>query len=219
MSIPDRFARIARHKFNEIKDRIDQWDAEAEEREAAKAQRHSDATRAKNELDESLGQPRASSNESAATGEQNRPAPRTPAEIARGINNANHAPQPPTPSTSAPLGKTLNGANVSAGAMGGTQDGEALDYHYRLLGVEPGADFSSVEIAYNKLAARCDPARFPADSKEAQDAEAIRRKLETSFEVLRDALDVTARRFGLLDFDDQPSNASAAPSGATALEL
>ena len=212
MSIPDRFARIARHKFNEIKDRIDQWDSEAEERADAKTRRQSDArseaSKAKLELDDSLEQPRAFANENA----ESRPAPRTPAEIARGVSNPNYAPQAAAPQTAAPLGKTLNSAN---NGTNGTQDSDPLDYHYRLLGLEPGADFSAVETAYNKLAARCDPARFPAGSTEV---DALRKNLQTSFEVLRDALDVTARRFGLLDFDDAPVG-SAPPTSATTLEL
>ena len=212
MSIPDRFARIARHKFNEIKDRIDQWDSEAEERADAKTRRESDvkseASKAKRELDDSLEQPCAFAKESDGT----RPAPRTPAEIARGVSNPNYAPQSAEPQTAGPLGRTLNGANNGAN---GTQEGDALDYHYRLLGLEPGADFSAVETAYNKLAARCDPARFPAGSTEV---DALRKKLQTSFEVLRDALDVTALRFGLLDFDDTPIGSPNATAAST-LEL
>ena len=218
MSIPDRFARIARHKFNEIKDRIDQWDAEAEERDAAKSRRESDANRAKRELDDAIEEPRAfpnAANESGGT----RPAPRTPAEIARGVSNPNYAPQTPAPSNSGPLGRTLsNGGSGDSGGAGAQDSGDALDYHYRLLGVEPGSDFSAVEAAYDKYAARAEPSRFTAGSKEAQDAAKIRAKLDASFEILRDALDVTARRFGLLDFDDKPAG-NASPSAASSLEL
>ena len=86
MSIPDRFARIARHKFNEIKDRIDQWDTEAEERADAKTRRQSDlkseANRASRELDESLDEPRAFPKEKeAGEGGASRPAPRTPPRL------------------------------------------------------------------------------------------------------------------------------------------
>ena len=222
MSIPDRFARIARHKFNEIKDRIDQWDAEAEERAEAKSRREDDATRAKRELDESLDAPRAFANDSAPANPAP-PRPRTPEEIARGVSNPNSAPQT-SASSPGPLGKTLanagggNGGSGNGGAVGtGTPDGDPLEYHYRLLGVMPGSDFSEVELAYNKFAARSDPSRFPAGSQEARDAEGIRKKLDTSFEILRDALDVTARRFGLLDFDDAPASQSPPPAGS--LEL
>ena len=225
MSIPDRFARIARHKFNEIKDRIDQWDTEAEERADAKSRRQSDAKaeagRASRELDESLTEPRAfpKENEAGESG-ASRPAPRTPAEIARGVGNPHYAPLNSPSSGSGPLGKTLaygNSGGLSNGA--GAQDGDAsLDYHYRLLGVEPGSDFSAVQESYKKLAARCEPSRFPAGSKEAQEVEPIRKKLDASFEILRDALDVTARRFGLLDFDDAPV-IGAAPSSGSSLEL
>ncbi len=224
MSIPDRFARIARHKFNEIKDRIDQWDAEAEERADAKTRRQSDANAAKRELDDSLTEPRAFPNGAGDSG-GTRPAPRTPAEIARGVGNPNYAAQSSASSSSSgPLGRNLpgaggNGGNGTGGGGAAMQDGgESLEYHYRLLGVEPGSDFSEVESAYNKYAARTEPSRFAAGSKEAQDAAKIRAKLDASFEILRDALDVTARRFGLLDFDDKPVGSSSS-SPASNLEL
>ncbi len=174
MSIPERFYRIARHKFTEIKERIEDWDREAEaaslrdERE----RRLSGRTEAGRELDESLGVSGPAAN------------PRNP------------GPAPLRPAEACPASAP---APVSNGTVGAT---DPLLYHYRLLGVEPGSDFDTVQFTYLSLSARCDPARFPAGSQEASDAEGIRQRLESSFRVLRDALDPTARRFGHIEFDD-----------------
>lgn len=169
MSIPERFYRIAKHKFSEIKDRVDRWDEEAQAAELAELRKPD----ARAELKEALRNPTPAKAEST-------PAPtassvRSPEEIRRTAT--------PTASTSTGVGTDL------------------LAAHYRLLGVEPGADFAEVQAAYNKLAARCDPARFPANSTEAREAELIRKRLEDSYKALRDALDSTARRFDLLEFD------------------
>ncbi len=176
MSIPERFYRIAKHKFSEIRDRVDRWDEEAQEAETDLLRKAGTRTDASSELKDALR------TTSPAKSDKIPPAQaatlRTPDEIRRAAAPMTNS----SPST----------ANLQP---------DPLDFHYRLLGVEPGTGFSDVQAAYNKLAARCDPARFPAHSTEAQEAERIRKRLEDSFKVLRDALDATARRFDLLEFD------------------
>jgi DnaJ-domain-containing protein 1 len=177
MSIPERFYRIAKHKFSEIRDRVDRWDEEAQEAETDILRKAEKQTDARSELKDALrntAPPPKSDKIPAAQASTLR----TPDEIRR---------------AAAPMTNT-------AAAMS-SQQPDPLDFHYRLLGVEPGTEFSEVQAAYNKLAARCDPARFPANSTEAQEAERIRKRLEDSYKVLRDALDSTARRFDLLEFD------------------
>ena len=105
---------------------------------------------------------------------------RTPEEISRGS----------LPQTAPP--PAANTAAVS--------QSDPLLYHYRLLGVEQGADFVTIQAAYNKLAARCDPSRFPAGSSEEHEAQEIRKRLEASYQALRDVLDPTARRFVLIEY-------------------
>lgn len=173
MSIPERFYRIAKHKFSEIRDRVDRWDEEAQEADTANLRKTETRTDARGELKDAL-RTTAPPPKSEKIPPAQASALRTPDEIRRAAV--------PT-------------ANMYA------QQPDALDFHYRLLGVEPGTEFSEVQAAYNKLAARCDPARFPANSPEAQEAERIRKRLEDSYKVLRDALDSTARRFDLLEFD------------------
>ncbi|MCS6775784.1 MAG: hypothetical protein RMJ43_07820 [Chloroherpetonaceae bacterium] len=175
MSIPQRLARIARHKLNEVREHIARLDEVMAHRELELEQQRQQQEHARRELQDTL-QGGGSVRPVMPPRGGGAPVLRSPQEIAGGA-----APAPQS-------------------AVPGTQ-GDPLVYHYRLLGVEPGSDFSVVRAAYNRLSARCDPARFPAGSAEEQEARRIRERLEASYRALRDALDPTARRFGLLDFD------------------
>ena len=180
MSIPQRLARIARHKFNEVKEHIERLDEEAAQRELEEDQQRLQHTDARRELNDAIAGPRT--REAAPAGGTSSPTLRSPQEIAGGLRSG---------------AQPVASANYSTPQ---SAQNDALIYHYRLLGVEAGSDFATVQAAYNRLAARCDPARFPAGSQEEQEAKQIRERLETSYRTLRDALDPTARRFGLLDF-------------------
>jgi hypothetical protein len=196
MSIPDKFGRIVKHKLGELKDWFDQVDEEREAQESAETLRRRGRSDARRELDDALKAPLPPS-----ASRPERPAPpsslprRTPEEIARGQQQ---------------------GAGRGAASGGPAEQANApdpLDYHYRLLGLQSGADFASVQAAYNKLAARCEPSRFQAGSPEESQAREIRQRLDASFKELRDVLDTTARRFDLLEFDTPalPPNIDAKP--------
>jgi hypothetical protein len=194
MSIPQRLARIVRHKFNEVKDHIERLDEEASQRELEEQQRRlqrSDArSDARNELNDALNGTRAFPSTTPTSGSSSAAGPsgtrlRSPQEIAAGART---------------------GAQPAATSAPPVSDN--LLYHYRLLGVEPGSDFTTVQAAYNRLAARCDPARFPAGSQEEQEAKQIRERLETSYRALREALDLTFSRFNMLDFGPPPASGS-----------
>ena len=193
MSIPERLSRIVRHTISEMKDRFDQMDEEAlsdpaEIERLRRAQARSDA---RQELQDSMTDPTpvtGSSNAKVDVPQQPlkpQPAQRTPQQI------------------STPSSGYTNGSSTPTGAMQVQSD--PLDYHYRMLGLEPGADFGEVQTAYNGLAARTEPGRFAEGSAEARELEDIRKRLEASFRALRDALDSTAHRFGLLEFDATPA--------------
>src|SRR5579871_398911 len=177
MSIPDRVYRIFKYKLNELKEHFDQLDQEAQR--SSPQQARSDARR---ELNDALAGPSLPSQPSAPPPSST--ARRTPEDIAGGLRRqpASVSPGPAAPAAADPLA-----------------------YHYRCLGVEAGSDFTIVQTAYNRLAARCDPGRFPAGSEEERQAQDLRTRLETSFKALRDALDTTARRFDLLELDS-PKN-------------
>ena len=176
MSIPERFYRIAKHKFSEIRDRVDRWDEEAQEAETDLLRKAETRPNAQRELKDALRTTPPTKGEGTPPAQAS--SLRSPDEIRR-------AGAPMSAPSSQPLGNQP----------------DPLTFHYRLLGVEPGTEFSEVQAAYSKLAARCDPARFPAHSTEAQEADRIRKRLEESYKTLRDALDSTARRFDLLEFD------------------
>ena len=183
MSIPERFYRIARHKLNELRDRFDQMDAEAQEApEVIEKRRRAEVkTDAKRELDEAMTSPSPPAKTDPAPAYSSSTTRRTPEEIRRGSL-----------------------ANASANSLPTQAPTDPLDFHYRRLGVESGADFATVQTEYKKLIARADPGRFPAGSDDARLAEQIRQEIEASFKALRDALDTTARRFDLLEFDSPP---------------
>ncbi|HLI47722.1 MAG TPA: hypothetical protein VKV18_03390 [Chthonomonas sp.] len=82
-----------------------------------------------------------------------------------------------------------------------TPEPDPLYYHYRLLGLQPGADLTAVQAAYKRYAERANPARFPPGSPEEAVARDLRRKLDLSYKTLCEALDPTLRRFELLEFD------------------
>ena len=185
-SIPQRFGRIAMHKLSEFKRRIEEMDDDALRELEAEQHKSRGNDVAKRELDDAIAAPTAYDSRPSEMPSR----PRTPEQIATG-GRTEFAPQSSRPAT-----QPVHGS-------------DPLPFHYQLLGVENGADFVTVQGAYKKLAARCDPARFPANSDEAKQAATLRERLDASYKVLREALDFTARRFDLLEFD--PANAPAAP--------
>jgi DnaJ-domain-containing protein 1 len=175
MNLPKRIRNIAITQINAIKDRLDRVDAEAEEMTQQK--RYERDARA--ELDDPF---------------DIRVPLRTPEEIAGGkIDVASRRVERQTPAArvqepqARPAPATLADINP-------------LAHHYRVLGVEEGADFETVQAAYSKLAARSAPDRFPEGSDERKTAEEIRKRVDASFDALRDSLDSTAGRFDKLEF-------------------
>ena len=110
-----------------------------------------------------------------------RPTRRSPEEIAAGLTKKER-PANPTPSSQA------------QGAAAGP-----LTVHYRRLGLDDGSDLSAVEAAYAKLAERCAKDRFPEGSDEQNAADEIFKRVDASYNALRDALDPTAGRFDKLE--------------------
>ena len=80
-----------------------------------------------------------------------------------------------------------------------SNDPNAADY--KLMGVAPGGDLLTVQAAYEKLTARCDPRRFPDGSAEQKQAEAILGRINIAYDNLRKRLDPTESRFGRLELE------------------
>jgi len=171
MNLPKRIRNIAITQINAIKDRLDRVDAEADEQ--AYQKRYERDARA--ELDDHL---------------DIRVPLRTPEEIAGGkVDPATRRVEPASRPADAPSRPSTVRSETNP-----------LSHHYRVLGVEDGADFATVQAAYSKLAARCTPDRFPEGSDERNTAAEIRKRVDASFDALRDALDSTAGRFDKLEF-------------------
>ena len=90
---------------------------------------------------------------------------------------------------------------------------------FRVLGIPFDADFSAVQSAYEKIARRCDPRRFPDGSREQQDAQLILERVNVAYENLRKRLDPTESRFARLEFDAGAANPSAPVDPPTAPSL
>ncbi|MBC8103793.1 MAG: J domain-containing protein, partial [Cytophagales bacterium] len=97
-----------------------------------------------------------------------------------------------TPPPALPRTVTVSPATVSS-------DPNASDF--RVLGVPVGSDLGTVQSAYEKLALRCDPRRFPDGSQEQKDAQRILERVNVAFESLRKRLDPTENRFGRLELE------------------
>jgi DnaJ-domain-containing protein 1 len=74
-----------------------------------------------------------------------------------------------------------------------------LDQHYAVLGLPAGSDFALIRRAYQKLARRAEASRFESGSEAAQQAAAIRKRVDEAYAALRKALDPSAARFSELE--------------------
>jgi hypothetical protein len=71
---------------------------------------------------------------------------------------------------------------------------------YRILGVPPGSDYSTVRATVDKLRGRCSPDRFPPGSQEQTDAQTILLRVEEAHQLLRRTLAPgTDERFNKLE--------------------
>lgn len=72
---------------------------------------------------------------------------------------------------------------------------------YKVLNLTPDSDYPTVQAAFEKLAARCDPRRFPDGSAEQKQAELILARVNTAYDNLRKRLSPTDSRFGKLELE------------------
>ncbi len=191
MGFGKRIRNIAVTQLGAIKERLDRLDEEAED-EAIQRRGERDALR---ELNDPYDM---------------RKHLRSPEDIAAGVSKS---------TTSSPSPQTATSVSAKASGPSNTSTGEAvskaslvnqqkaanpqvnpLAHHYKVLGIEEGADLSAVVTAYQKLIARCAPDRFPENSEEQKVVSEIQKRVDASYQALRDALDPTAGRFDKLEF-------------------
>jgi hypothetical protein len=92
-------------------------------------------------------------------------------------------------------------ASTTASTVPTTETSDPNASDFRVLGVPVGSDFAVVQSAYEKLARRCDPRRFPDGSTEQKEAERILEKVNASYELLKKRLDPMQTRFSNLEFE------------------
>lgn len=169
MSLSRRLRNIAKTQLNNIKERLDRIDEEAEADVLEK--------RAERDAIRELSDPA-----------DIRLMRRSPEEIAAGA-----APVKRTAPALAPQAPAAPVVSVPPA----TQD--PLTPHYRVLGLEPGADLAAVDAAYAKLQERDLVHKFPEGSDEQKAAIEIFKRVDGAYNSLRDALDPTAGRFDKLE--------------------
>jgi len=188
----DRSLRLGKAYVNRVRDSIEDRLADAER------------NLAKDELDRSPSDEMASGGGGAAysndpdalmrRAEERIAAARRAAEsnleLARANANGTTAPSYVKPTTATTKPTTTTTA---------TEDPNTADY--RVLGIAVGSDFVAVQAAYEKLALRCDPRRFPDNSPEQKQAEVILARVNNAYENLRKVLDPTESRFGRLELE------------------
>jgi len=200
VSIPDRLFRISKAYLNQVRDRIDAELAEREldaglapggslpaggESDSASTLREEASVRAAEEM-----MRQAEAKIAAARREMEN---RSELDPERGVEPvAGPAPRKSVPATV--KSTTPNTSNVTP-----NEDPNARDY--RVLGVPAGSDLATVQSAYEKLARRCDPRRFPDGSQEQKDAEQILERVNAAYDALRNRLDPTQNRFGKLELE------------------
>jgi hypothetical protein len=183
MGISKKIRNIAISQLGALKDRLDK--IELEDESGALAERRA-TEQARAELDE-LGPSRSS----LRRPEEIAPPTQRPAsESVRGATPTNFTRE--TVANSSSGRSTLPPVNSPTGAS-------AMIRHYRVLGLPDGSDMLSVQEAYESLMARCAPDRFPEGAEEQKAADEIRKRVEESYEELRDYLDATAGRFDKLE--------------------
>lgn len=186
MSLSRRLRNIALSQISAIQDRLNRIDAEA----ALEAERKIEQRRMERDAREELDDIEAA-----------RPALRSPEDIAAGVVRT-PAPGGSANRPSAYTGPVQSGPASAADAPSTAPSAQTpLQIHYKVLGLEDGADFAAVQSTYSKLATRCDPARFPEGSEDRKMAEGIRSRVDAAYQALRDALDSTAGRFDKLELE------------------
>lgn len=180
MSIPERIYRLSKAYLGQVRSRIDA--------ELSDAERELDAGKDVAMPDREDSSPDAMMQRAQARIE----AARREMEARSQIQGAGATA--PAPSTA---GSTAAASGSATATRAEETDPNASDY--RVLGIPVGSDFATVQTAYEKLARRCDPRRFPDGSSEQEEARRILVRVNASYEALRKRLDPTQSRFDKLD--------------------
>ncbi len=207
MSIPNRIFRISKAYLNQVRERID---SELSERELdAGIAGDAPSPSPTSDREYRAANPRTVDPAVSAADEMMRRAEERIAAARRDMESRGELDTPITStgtssssSTSSTSGSSTTGSSSttsSAASAAASNDPNASDY--RVLGVPIGSDLGTVQSAFEKLARRCDPRRFPENSREQKDAQRILERVNVAFEALRKRLDPTENRFGKLELE------------------
>ena len=181
MSIPERLYKISKAYLGQVRDRID---SELAERE----------------LEASLREEGGPDREDASSDAMMRRAEERIAAMRREIdarNTANGA----SGAATATVPAATTAAPTTAGDNALTTEADPNAKDFRVMGVPVGSDLAAVQAAYETLALRCDPRRFPDGSTEQREAQRILSKVNASYEALKSRLDPMQNRFGKLELE------------------
>lgn len=198
MSIPNRIFQISKAYLNQVRDRID---SELSEREldAGIGDTPSPASGSGANRDPGSGNRGSVDPAVSAADEMMRRAEERIAAARRDMESRGELDVPISPTNTSSALTPVSSAVSGTSATETSGDPNASDY--RVLGVPIGSDLGTVQSAFEKLARRCDPRRFPENSREQKDAQRILERVNVAFEALRQRLDPTVNRFGKLELE------------------
>ena len=208
MSIPNRIFQISKAYLNQVRERID---SELSEREldAGIGGDTPSPTRSSDSEYRSTS-PRTVDPAVSAADEMMRRAEERIAAARRDMESrgeldtpiaSTNTPSSSVTSSSSSSSTTGSSSTASSSAASGAVSNDPNASDYRVLGVPIGSDLGTVQSAFEKLARRCDPRRFPDKSREQKDAQRILERVNVAFEALRKRLDPTENRFGKLELE------------------
>lgn len=207
MSIPNRIFRISKAYLNQVRERIDSELSERELDAGIGGDTPPSLSGSDNEYRSTT--PRTIDPAVSAADEMMRRAEERIAAARRDMESRGELDTPISPASTSPVSATpaasgsstgtSSSSSASAGSAAASTDPNASDY--RVLGVPIGSDLGTVQSAFEKLARRCDPRRFPENSREQKDAQRILERVNVAFEALRNRLDPTVNRFGKLELE------------------
>jgi hypothetical protein len=203
VSIPNRIFRISKAYLNQVRERID---SELSERELDAGIGGETPASSGSDRGNRQTEPRSVDPAVSAADEMMRRAEERIAAARRDMESRGELDTPISPAASSSAANpstsssSTSSASTSASASAAaSSDPNASDY--RVLGVPIGSDLGTVQSAFEKLAQRCDPRRFPENSREQKDAQRILERVNVAFEALRKRLDPTENRFGKLELE------------------
>ncbi len=190
MGIPNRLYNIAKSQLDKAVERWQEIDTKAQQEIDSYMASHTD-TNQQSSWERALSKINAGAAESEL-----RPA-------SAKIDDKELLPQPDLAALEAKVAASGTLQNASpAPQLNPTQAQErtrALIGAYKMLGLEPGANWTAVRDSYNSLRERASPDRFAANTPEQETAVNIQRRIDAAYMMISGALAPSGDRFDRLE--------------------